>query len=101
MRANFGVLHRIVHRAFSQTGGEIKSTTKASNAASSPTSINTNVKGLSSNCVEPTSTPVGPGAAPNAPYKVMEYFCFNRFSYAEAEVEMAKFRCPQPSAIKK
>uniref|UniRef100_A0A1B0AUD2 Uncharacterized protein n=1 Tax=Glossina palpalis gambiensis TaxID=67801 RepID=A0A1B0AUD2_9MUSC len=60
-----------------------------------------NVKGLSNNCVKPASSPVGPGAAHNAEYKVPEYFCFNRYSYAEAEVEMAKYRCPQPSALKK
>ncbi|EDW07374.1 uncharacterized protein LOC6584402 [Drosophila mojavensis] len=60
-----------------------------------------NVTGLSSACVRPTSTPVGPGASPTGDYKVPEYFCFNRFSYAEAEVEMAKYRCPQPSALNK
>lgn len=59
------------------------------------------VKGLSSNCVKPASGPVGPGATPNGQYKVPEYFCFNRFSFHEAEVEMAKYRCPQPSALKK
>nr|XP_036676988.1 uncharacterized protein LOC108021798 [Drosophila suzukii] len=59
-----------------------------------------NVVGLSSNCVKPTTAPVGPGASATSGYKVPEYFSFNRFSYAEAEVEMAKYRCPQPSALK-
>ncbi|XP_016995143.2 uncharacterized protein NdufV3 [Drosophila takahashii] len=58
------------------------------------------VVGLTSNCVRPTSEPVGPGASATSGYKVPEYYCFNRFSYAEAEVEMAKYRCPQPSALK-
>ncbi|KAM7347568.1 NADH:ubiquinone oxidoreductase subunit V3 [Cochliomyia hominivorax] len=60
-----------------------------------------NVKGLSSNCVKPVSGPVGPGASSTGQYKVPEYFSFNRFSFAEAEIEMAKYRCPQPSALKK
>ncbi|XP_065363138.1 uncharacterized protein NdufV3 [Calliphora vicina] len=60
-----------------------------------------NVKGLSSNCVKPVSEPVGPGASPTGQYKVPEYFCFNRFSFAEAEIEMAKYRCPQPTADRK
>jgi len=34
-------------------------------------------------------------------YKVPEYFGFNRMSYSEAEVEMEKFRIPQPIAPRK
>ncbi|XP_017121372.1 uncharacterized protein LOC108142198 [Drosophila elegans] len=67
----------------------------AQQATSSPA-----VTGLTSNCVKPITGPVGPGASATAEYKVPEYYCFNRFSYAEAEVEMAKYRCPQPSALK-
>lgn len=79
--------------------------TKAPGAAK-PTGVSSstpasNVTGLTSSCVKPVSGPVGPGAAPDSQYKVPEYFCFNRFSFAEAEVEMAKYRCPQPSALKK
>lgn len=34
-------------------------------------------------------------------YQVPEYFGFNRMSYHEAEVEMEKFRVPQPVANRK
>ncbi|XP_016961554.1 uncharacterized protein LOC108032203 [Drosophila biarmipes] len=67
-------------------------------AASGPSSPA--VVGLTSNCVRPSTGPVGPGASATGEYKVPEYYSFNRFSYAEAEVEMAKYRCPQPSALK-
>lgn len=55
--------------------------------------------GLSEKCVKSTKGPVGPGASSNGEYKVPEYFCYDKTSYAEAEIEMAKFRCPQPSAV--
>ncbi|XP_055841935.1 uncharacterized protein LOC129909026 [Episyrphus balteatus] len=72
------------------------------NKASAPaTGINANVEGLSSRCVKPATEPVGPGASANGEYKVPEYFCFSRVSYFEAEVEMAKYRCPQPKANRK
>lgn len=57
------------------------------------------VKGLSS-AVHGNVEPVGPGAARNAEYKVPEYFNYNKTSYFEAEIEMSKYRCPQPSARK-
>lgn len=62
--------------------------------------VNANVPGLSANCVKTNSQPVGPGASADGQYKVPEYYCFNRMSYHEAEVEMLKYRCPQPSALK-
>lgn len=40
---------------------------------------------------------VGPGAAKNGEYKNPEYYSYNVTSYFEAEVEMSKFRIPQPS----
>lgn len=43
---------------------------------------------------------VGPGAAKSAEYKNPEYFSYNNISYFEAEVEMSKFRIPQPSSKK-
>lgn len=58
------------------------------------------VPGLSKNCVLPKAHPVGPGASTDGEYKVPEYFCYDKNSYYEAEVEMEKFRCPQPSALK-
>lgn len=59
------------------------------------------VPGLSEKCVLPKSQPLGPGAATNSEYKVPEYFCYDKNSFAEAEIEMANFRCPQPNANRK
>lgn len=61
---------------------------------------NINVPGLSSYVIKQKAEPLGPGASKTNAYKVPEYFCYDRFSYHGAEVEMAKYRCPQPSAIK-
>lgn len=57
-----------------------------------------NAPGLSERCVKSRSVPVGPGASAKGDYKVPEYFLYDKTSYAEAELEMAKYRCPQPSA---
>lgn len=54
------------------------------------------VTGLSQNVV----LKPGPVAA-DAAYKVPEYFLYGRHSYAEAEIELAPFRCPQPNANRK
>jgi hypothetical protein len=40
------------------------------------------------------------GAAHDATYKNTEYFLYHKGSYAEAEIEMKKYRIPQPSSIK-
>lgn len=66
-------------------------------------SVNANVPGLSSAVVFSANEPVGPGVDPkkSGAYKVPEYFCYNSTSYYEAEVEMAKYRLTQPSALKK
>ncbi|XP_075154969.1 NADH:ubiquinone oxidoreductase subunit V3 [Haematobia irritans] len=96
MLRNVRSCNSLAVRLYSQGSGAAKSSSSAAKPATS------NVTGLSSNCVKPSSGPVGPGASADSPnYKVPEYFLFNRFSYAEAEVEMAKYRCPQPSALKK
>lgn len=64
-------------------------------------SINlSNVTGLSSYVIKQRPEPLGPGASATGEYKVPEYFLFDRFSYHGAEVELAKYRCPQPSSIK-
>ncbi|KAK9753893.1 NADH dehydrogenase [ubiquinone] flavoprotein 3, mitochondrial [Popillia japonica] len=47
--------------------------------------------------VHPANEPVGPGAAKTTNYKNPEYFCYDKDSFFEAEVEMASYRCPQPS----
>lgn len=86
--------------------GSSQYTNKGGSASSSlPSSVevNANVPGLSTACVHPSTQPVGPGVDPNksGAYKVPEYFCYDFNTYYEAEVEMSKFRCPQPSALKK
>lgn len=69
------------------------------NKPSNPSSnIRSDVVGLSEAVVKVPNEPVGPGAAKNQAYKNPEYFCYNKTSYFEAEVEMAKYRLPQPSA---
>lgn len=66
-----------------------------------PAGVNANVPGLSKKCVLPKAEPLGPGASSTGDYKVPEYYCYDKTSYAEAEIEMANFRCPQPSANRK
>lgn len=58
------------------------------------------VIGLSEACLRVPKDPVGPGAAKNTGYKNPEYFCYDKTSYFEAEIEMLKYRCPQPSVNK-
>lgn len=58
------------------------------------------VPGLSAACLKIPNNPVGPGAAKNTGYKNPEYFCYDKTSYFEAEIEMLKYRCPQPSTNK-
>lgn len=62
--------------------------------------MNPNVQGLTSYVIKQRAEPLGPGASATGAYKVPEYFCYDRFSYHSAEVELAKYRCPQPSAVK-
>lgn len=66
-----------------------------------PTKTAGDVPGLTSYVIKQKAEPLGPGASKSKEYKVPEYFCYDRFSYTSAEVEMAKYRCPQPSALKK
>ncbi|XP_017045590.1 uncharacterized protein LOC108091090 [Drosophila ficusphila] len=100
------VLRPALGRCYSQikggpvSGGGRASATGSGSGSSQTSPSSPAVVGLTSNCVKPTTGPVGPGASATGGYKVPEYYSFNRFSYAEAEVEMAKYRCPQPSALK-
>lgn len=64
-------------------------------AAASPAS---EVPGLSAQVVRVPSEPVGPGAAKSGDYKNPEYYCYDKTSYFEAEIEILKYRCPQPSS---
>lgn len=71
--------------------------------SASTSEIISDVPGLSAAVILPAAEPVGPGVDPSksGPYKVPEYFCYDNTSFFEAEIEMAKFRLPQPSAVKK
>lgn len=69
------------------------------NKATTTTTI-PKVPGLSEACLKVPKEPVGPGAAKNTGYKNPEYFCYDKNSYFEAEIEMLKYRCPQPSTSK-
>lgn len=64
---------------------------------SSQSKLSGDVPGLSNAVVKVPAEPVGPGAAKNTNYKNPEYFSYDKSSYFEAEVEMLKYRCPQPS----
>lgn len=57
------------------------------------------IKGLSSKCVENNEERQVLGTGKD--YKNPEYFGYNRMSYTQAEVEMEKFRVPQPVAPRK
>lgn len=70
---------------------------KPSSQSPTPTPNATEVPRLSAAVVKVASEPVGPGAAKNGNYKNPEYFCYDRTSYYEAEIEMLQYRCPQPS----
>lgn len=75
------------------------SSTSAPNTPKSD-GINANVPGLSSYVIKKKAEPLGPGASATGIYKVPEYFSYDRFSYHGAEIELAKYRIPQPSAVK-
>lgn len=90
-----------IKRFFSQ---QPKSTSTTTNTPKSDggASVNANVTGLTSYVIKQKQGKLGPneGASITATYKVPEYFSYDRFSYHGAEVELAKYRCPQPSAVK-
>lgn len=88
-----------IARFFSQKSTTPSSAGKVKNTAGD-SKINANVQGLTSYCIKQRAEPLGPGASATGAYKVPEYFCYDRFSYHGAEVELAKYRCPQPSAVK-
>ncbi|XP_063625146.1 NADH dehydrogenase [ubiquinone] flavoprotein 3, mitochondrial [Cydia splendana] len=90
---------RLIPRYFSEGSSQ----GSAPSASASAGKVNANVPGLSQNCIAPASQPVGPGVDPkkSGPYKVPEYYLYNNMSYFEAEIEMSKYRCPQPSALRK
>uniref|UniRef100_A0A182JEM0 Uncharacterized protein n=1 Tax=Anopheles atroparvus TaxID=41427 RepID=A0A182JEM0_ANOAO len=86
----------VAARAYSQPSAPAGS--KGPGAAAAPAAPSGDVPGLSSRCVQKKDGPVGPGAERTGTYKVPEYFSYNQTSYFEAEIEMTKFRIPQPSA---
>ncbi|CAB3387550.1 Hypothetical predicted protein [Cloeon dipterum] len=70
---------------------------QAKSPSGGPSSSIPNVQGLSAKCLKVPNEPVGPGAKKDGAYKNPEYYCYNDTSYFEAEIEMAKYRIPQPS----
>ncbi|CAH0625624.1 unnamed protein product [Chrysodeixis includens] len=95
------VLRRNSFQVLSRFFSEGPQTTPPSLPPASPTLPD--VPGLSSNVIQPASQPLGPGVDPQktGAYKVPEYYQYDSTSFFEAEVEMSKFRLPQPSALKK
>ncbi|XP_052864991.1 uncharacterized protein LOC128271476 [Anopheles cruzii] len=91
------VLRLVATRAYSQPSGAAGSKVPPS-AGTPPAAPSGDVPGLSSRCVMKKDGPIGPGADRNGEYKVPEYFSYDQTSYFEAEIEMSKFRIPQPSA---
>ncbi|XP_026289121.1 uncharacterized protein LOC113214072 [Frankliniella occidentalis] len=83
-------------RLYATGKGSSKNSSAGAAGSSTPSP---NVTGLSKNVLDVPNTEVGPGASKNTAYKNPEYFCYNQTSYFEAEVEMLKYRCPQPSAL--
>lgn len=75
--------------------------TSSTSSASTTQEIKADVPGLSVRVVNVPGNEVGPGASKNSDYKNPEYFCYNSTSYFEAELEMQKYRLPQPSSRKK
>lgn len=90
---------QLAKRLFSQSSTP-SSSTKKPKKADTDAQVNTNVTGLTSYVIKQKAEPLGPGASSSGIYKVPEYFCYDRFSYHGAEIELAKYRCPQPSALK-
>lgn len=98
-----GVARGVVRRLTQQAGaGAGAGGGQQTGGARPPTAPNQppSVPGLSTSVVKNPSGPVGPNVDKDkaGPYKVPEYFCYNTMSYYEAEVEMAKYRLPQPSS---
>lgn len=89
-------LNQLIIRPFSSAPSKSGA---SSTPKSTPKQQTLSATGLSERCVKSKKEPVGPGASTNGEYKVPEYFCYDKMSYAEAEIEMAKYRCPQPSAL--
>lgn len=88
-------LHKLSARCFS--GGRVIYTKPSSATTSQPEVPLNNVTGLSDAVLRVPNEPVGPGASKNTDYKNPEYFSYHSASYFEAEIEMLKYRIPQPS----
>ncbi|XP_014280440.1 NADH dehydrogenase [ubiquinone] flavoprotein 3, mitochondrial [Halyomorpha halys] len=81
-------------------GGLVKRYCSASPSPKPESKNIVEVPGLSSKVLQVPSQSVGPGASKTTGYKNPEYFCYDNMSYFEAEIEMLKFRLPQPSSKK-
>lgn len=80
-------------RIFPVIAAKKKETSEPHNVA------DTSVPGLSSKVVTISTGEVGPGASRGGQYKNVEYFCYHKMSYFDAELEMLQYRLPQPSAV--
>ncbi|KAF6216514.1 hypothetical protein GE061_000857 [Apolygus lucorum] len=96
LKSNSKILWNISQRQSSSTQTSTPPPPSAPKIAKA--SVNENVPGLSSKCLNVPNSAVGPGASFQGEYKVPEYFCYDKTSYFEAEIEMLKYRCPQPSS---
>ncbi|XP_047117557.1 uncharacterized protein LOC124798278 [Schistocerca piceifrons] len=66
-----------------------------------PSITSVDVPGLSAAVYQVPSGGVGPGASKDGEYKNPEYYSYHNTSYFEAEIEMLKYRIPQPSSLSK
>ncbi|CAO1406175.1 unnamed protein product [Diamesa serratosioi] len=85
-----------IARTFSSAAGGSKSTVTS---ASKPADPLKNVSGLTTNCLNKDVCDKKAVPGTGTEYKSPEYFSYSNTSYAEAEVEMEKFRIAQPSSI--
>ncbi|XP_047534364.1 uncharacterized protein LOC125069003 [Vanessa atalanta] len=103
MLARTRIIANKLNRFYSEGTTQSHGTGTSSVPPSQAPKVNTDVPGLSNAVIHQATELLGPGVDPNksGPYKVPEYFCYDNMSFFEAEIEMSKFRLPQPSAIKK
>ncbi|BES90943.1 Hypothetical protein NTJ_03751 [Nesidiocoris tenuis] len=84
--------------AIRAVSNQISSTQSSDSPPAAKAPIVKDVPGLSANCLSVPNEAVGPGVTAQSEYKVPEYFCYDKTSYFEAEIEILKYRLPQPSS---
>ncbi|CAO1388837.1 unnamed protein product [Diamesa hyperborea] len=86
-----------IARTFSSAAGGSKASTTSAPKTADPLK---NVSGLTNNCLDKAMCDKKAVPGTGTEYKSPEYFSYSNTSYAEAEVEMEKFRIAQPSSVK-